>query len=60
MNHENSPPPRDARVTVLVKARVFVSWATTCRKGFRDEVRRRRETPAGRFVLCLYKEERHI
>ena len=29
-------------------------------EGFRDEVRRRRETPAGRFVLRLYKEERHI
>lgn len=68
LNHELSSPrapsrPRETRGTRVLyqeKARVFVSWATTCRKGFRDEVRRRRETPAGRFVLRLYKEERHI
>jgi len=42
------------------KAAVFVSWGDELPEGFRAEVRSRRETPAGQFVLRLYKEERHL
>eukprot|EP00413_Alexandrium_margalefii_P033266 CAMPEP_0204579066 /NCGR_PEP_ID=MMETSP0661-20131031/43280_1 /ASSEMBLY_ACC=CAM_ASM_000606 /TAXON_ID=109239 /ORGANISM="Alexandrium margalefi, Strain AMGDE01CS-322" /LENGTH=107 /DNA_ID=CAMNT_0051588039 /DNA_START=562 /DNA_END=886 /DNA_ORIENTATION=+ len=42
------------------KAAVLVSWDDELPGGFRTEVLRRRETPAGKFVLRLYKEERHL
>ena len=42
------------------KAPVFVSWSDNLPEGFRAEVRRRRESLAGQFVLRLYKEERHM
>lgn len=42
------------------KAAVFVSWDDWLPEGFRAEVRRRRETAAGQFVLRLYEEERHV
>ena len=42
------------------KARVFVSWGDDLPAAFRAEVRRRRESPAGQFVLRLYSEERHL
>ena len=42
------------------KASVFVSWGDDLPEGFRNEVRRRRETLAGQFELRLYKEERHV
>eukprot|EP00037_Helgoeca_nana_P005711 m.53522 g.53522 ORF g.53522 m.53522 type:complete len:280 (+) comp16673_c0_seq1:93-932(+) len=42
------------------KATVFVSWEDALPEGFRTEVRRRRETRAGRFVLRLYKEDRYL
>ena len=42
------------------KARVFVSWDDDLPEEFRTEVKKRRETPAGQFVLRLYKEERHL
>ena len=42
------------------KAAVFVSWDDELPEGFRAEVHRRRQTPAGQFVLRLYKEERHL
>eukprot|EP00038_Savillea_parva_P009685 m.185176 g.185176 ORF g.185176 m.185176 type:complete len:285 (+) comp16367_c0_seq1:173-1027(+) len=41
-------------------ARVFVSWTDALPDAFRAEVRRRRETKAGQFVLRLYAEERHV
>ena len=57
-------PPRLAawlvdRVLPSEKAAVFLSWEDELPDGFRAEVRRRRATPAGRFVLRLYAEERH-
>ena len=43
------------------KAAVFVSWEDDkLPEGFRTEVRRRRETPSGQFVLRLYREERRL
>ena len=42
------------------KAKVFVSWDDDLPEEFRTEVKKRRETPAGQFVLRLYKEERHL
>jgi len=42
------------------KAAVFVSWDDKLPDEFRAEVQRRRETPAGQFVLRLYKEERRV
>ena len=42
------------------KAGVFMSWSDTLPEGFRTEVRKRRESAAGQFVLRLYKEERHV
>lgn len=42
------------------KAAVFMSWDDELPEGFRAEVRRRRQAPAGQFVLRLYKEERHL
>lgn len=42
------------------KAAVFASWGDNLPEGFRHEVRERRESPAGQFVLRLYKEERYV
>ncbi|KAL7525885.1 hypothetical protein ACHAWF_001547 [Thalassiosira exigua] len=42
------------------KAAVFLSWDDDLPEAFRAEVRRRRESPAGQFVIRLYKEERHL
>jgi len=42
------------------KAAVFLSWSDELPKEFRAEVRRRRETLAGQFVLRLYSEERNL
>jgi len=42
------------------KAAVFLSWDDDLPNTLRDEVRRLRDTPAGKFVLRLYKEERHV
>jgi hypothetical protein len=37
-----------------------MSWDDDLPEEFRSEVRRRRETPAGQYVLRLYKEERNV
>ena len=42
------------------KASVFVSWDDDLPKEFRSEVQRLRETLAGKYVLRIYKEERHL
>ena len=42
------------------KADVLCSWDDTLPEALRAEVRRRRESPAGQFVLRLYTEERHL
>jgi len=42
------------------KATAFLGWDDKLPENFRNEVRTRRETPAGKFVLRLYKEERHL
>ena len=42
------------------KAGVLMSWNDKLPEALRAEVRRRRESPAGQFVLRLYKEERHV
>jgi len=42
------------------KANVFLSWADDLPEAYREDVRRLRETPAGRFVLRLYREERRV
>lgn len=42
------------------KAGVFLSWSDDLPEGFREEVCKRRESPAGKFVLRLYKEERNL
>ena len=42
------------------KASVFVSWDDDLPKDFRSEVQRLRGTLAGKFVLRIYNEERHL
>lgn len=42
------------------KADVLCSWNDKLPEVLRKEVRRRRASPAGQFVLRLYKEERHL
>lgn len=48
-------------VLPVEKERVFLSWETDdLPEGFRAEVRKRRESRAGQFVLRLYRDERNL